>query len=120
MFYRLLQFECYYFSRKPLVYLSAAVFFAAGLLLGKSEGAGFPNIHFNSPYQISYLVGILSLGTIFSSTLVVAERRVGLTKSSTPALYLKANTCLSGCSPWRGLAYSVFLFACPVLPLVMS
>ena len=67
------KFELHYFSRKPMVYITMAAFFAAGLLLGMSEGASFPNIHFNSPYQIAYLVGILSLGTIFSLTLLVGE-----------------------------------------------
>ena len=73
MLRELLKFEWHYFSRKPLLYLCVVVFFSVGLLLGRSQGASFPNIHYNSPYQISYLLAILSLGTIFSLTLLVGE-----------------------------------------------
>ena len=73
MLRELLKFEWHYFSRKPLLYSTVAVFFVLGLMLGLSKSAGFPNIHYNSPYQISYLLGILSLGSIFSLTLLTGE-----------------------------------------------
>jgi ABC-2 type transport system permease protein len=67
------KFELQYQRRNPLFYAIPFVFFCLGLLMGAVTGVSFPNIHVNSPYQISYLLGVLSLAGIFAATLVVAQ-----------------------------------------------
>ncbi|NEU07704.1 aminopeptidase [Flavihumibacter sp. R14] len=69
----LFKFEWYYLSRLPISYLITFTFFCLGILLGISTGFSFPNIHANSPYQIAYMTGLLSLVSIFTITLVVAQ-----------------------------------------------
>lgn len=69
----LLRFEWYYHTRKPLFYITVIAFAVIGFLAGNSNGISFPNVYKNSPYQVSYLVGILSLAAIFSITLSVAQ-----------------------------------------------
>ena len=69
----LFRFEWYYLSRLPLSYVVSGAFFCLGLLLGISQGFSFPNIHVNSPYQIAYMTGLLSLVSIFTMTLIVAQ-----------------------------------------------
>lgn len=69
----LLRFEWYYHTRKPLFYITVIAFAVIGFLVGNSNGISFPNVYKNSPYQVSYLVGILSLAAIFSITLSVAQ-----------------------------------------------
>ena len=66
----LFKFEWYYYTRKPLTYVISAVFFTISLFIGLSHGMSFPNVHINSPYQVTYLLGVLSLGCIFSLTLL--------------------------------------------------
>ncbi len=73
MYKRLFQFEAIYFSRQPLVYLGMVLFFFAGFLGGSTSGFTFPNVYKNSPYEIAYLTGILSLAGIFFTTLVIAQ-----------------------------------------------
>lgn len=73
MFKNLLRFEWYYHTRKPLFYITVIAFAVIGFLIGNSTGISFPNVYKNSPYQVSYVVGILSLAAIFSITLSVAQ-----------------------------------------------
>jgi ABC-2 type transport system permease protein len=72
MLKNLLRFEWYYHTHRPLFYVTAAAFAILGFLAGYM-GSIFPNMHINSPYQVSYLTGILSLAAIFSITLSVAQ-----------------------------------------------
>jgi ABC-2 type transport system permease protein len=58
--------------RKIIHYIILIVFFCIGFMLGAGNIA-FPNIWVNSPYQLTYLSGILSLGFIFSITFIVAQ-----------------------------------------------
>ena len=60
----LLRFEWYYHTRRPLLYVASAAFAVIGFLTGY-QGGFFPNMNINSPYQVSYLTGVLSLGAIF-------------------------------------------------------
>lgn len=69
----LLRFEWYYHTRKPLFYVTVIAFAVIGFFIGNSNGISFPNVYKNSPYQVSYMVGILSLAAIFSITLSVAQ-----------------------------------------------
>lgn len=73
MFKELLKFEWFYHVRKPLFYISLVAFGGLGFALGSTAGITFPNVYKNSPYEISYLLGILSLAAIFSVTFSVAE-----------------------------------------------
>ena len=68
----LLRFEWYYHTRRPLLYVASAAFAVIGFLTGY-QGGFFPNMNINSPYQVSYLTGVLSLGAIFLVTLLVAQ-----------------------------------------------
>src|SRR5215213_2811630 len=72
MLKELIRFEWYYHTRRPLFYVAAAAFALIGFFAGYSGGI-FPNVHINSPYQVSYLTGIISLAAIFSVTLLVAQ-----------------------------------------------
>ncbi|MDB5226360.1 MAG: family transporter protein [Bacteroidota bacterium] len=69
----LLFFEGRYFLRQPLIYIAIILFFIVGIVAGSTAGITFPNVHKNSPYEISYLAGILSLLGIFSSTIIIAQ-----------------------------------------------
>src|SRR5688572_10518487 len=73
MFCKLLQFEWFYHSRKPFLYIAGIAFFIIGMMAGSSSGITFPNIYANSPYQITYLVGIFSLAAIFPATFLIAQ-----------------------------------------------
>lgn len=68
----LLRFEWYYHTHRPLFYVTVTAFAIIGFLAGY-QGSIFPNVHVNSPYQVSYITGILSLAAIFSITLSVAQ-----------------------------------------------
>lgn len=72
MLKNLLRFEWYYHTHRPLFYVTVAAFAMLGFFAGYI-GSIFPNMHINSPYQVSYLTGILSLAAIFSITLSVAQ-----------------------------------------------
>jgi ABC-2 type transport system permease protein len=69
----LLKFEAYYHCRKPLFWITLISFLVIGFLFGSTSGITFPNVHKNAPYEITYLVGLLSLASIFSITLTVAQ-----------------------------------------------
>ena len=73
MIKKLLKFEWYYHTRKPLFYISLIAFFVIGILTGSMNGIAFPNVNINSPFEIAYLVGILSLASIFSVTFSIAQ-----------------------------------------------
>lgn len=68
----LLKFEWYYHKTRPLFYIICILFLGIGYFLG-SSGIVFPNVHINSPYQVTYITGLLSLAAIFSITLSIAQ-----------------------------------------------
>lgn len=68
----LLKFEWYYHMTRPLFYITCILFSVIGYFLG-SSGIVFPNVHINSPYQITYVTGLLSLAATFSITLSIAQ-----------------------------------------------
>jgi ABC-2 type transport system permease protein len=73
MFKLLLIFEWNYQKNKWPLYVITIAFLALGVLVGAVSGISFSNIHVNSPYQVAYLVGILSLAGIFAATIIVAQ-----------------------------------------------
>src|SRR5918993_743557 len=73
MFRQLLAFEGSFFLTKPAIYVNATIFLLLGILAGSNSSIGFPNIHKNSPYEITYITGIFSLLLIFATTLLVAQ-----------------------------------------------
>lgn len=72
MFRKLITFEWYYHTKNILFYVTFLVFLLLGFFAASGNNV-MPGIDRNSPYMITYLVGILSLGTIFSMTLLVAQ-----------------------------------------------
>lgn len=73
MVLQMLAFERRYFFQQPLTYILMAAYLIAGFLAGFSSSISFPNVNKNSPYEISYMLGILSLLAIFSCTLLIAQ-----------------------------------------------
>lgn len=73
MFRKLLQFEWHYHTRSLLFYASFLVYFSFGFLLSNMGNAAFPGIYKNSPFMITYFVGLFSMNTVFSTTLFVAQ-----------------------------------------------
>jgi hypothetical protein len=69
----LLKFEWYYHTHRPLFYCTVIAFFVIGIVAGASNGIAFPNVNINSPFQITYLVGVLSLASVFSVTFCIAQ-----------------------------------------------
>lgn len=100
MLNNLLKFEAYYQSRKPLFWISLISFVAIGFLLGSTSGITFPNVLKNSPYEVTYLVGLLSLASIFPITFAVAETILRENETQFDAIIyalpVSKNTYLSG------------------------
>ncbi|WP_255512765.1 M1 family aminopeptidase [Flavobacterium sp. GT3R68] len=72
MFRKLITFEWHYHTKNVLFYVTFLVFLLLGFFAASGNNA-MPGMDRNSPYMITYLVGILSLGIIFSMTLLVAQ-----------------------------------------------
>jgi ABC-2 type transport system permease protein len=68
----LLRFELRYHTRQLLFWVSAVLFTALGFVISQGNFGG-TEIHKNSPYVISIIVSILSLFTVFVSTLFCAN-----------------------------------------------
>lgn len=73
MFRKLLQFEWHYHTRSLLFYASFLVYLCFGFLLSTMGNVGFPGIYKNSPFMITYFIGLFSMNTVFSTTLFVAQ-----------------------------------------------
>lgn len=73
MFRKLVQFEWHYHTRNFLFYAAFLVYLCFGFLLGAIVNGGFPGINRNSPFMITYFIGIFSMNTVFSTTLFVAK-----------------------------------------------
>ncbi|MFZ6014044.1 MAG: M1 family aminopeptidase [Bacteroidota bacterium] len=73
MLKNLIQFEWKFYNKNWMFYLLFLAFFGLGFLA--SAGANFPtpNIYRNSPYALTFTISILSLATIFSTTLLAAQ-----------------------------------------------
>ncbi len=73
MFRKLLQFEWHYHTRSLLFYASFLVYLLFGFLLSTMGNASFPGIYKNSPFMITYFIGLFSMNTVFSTTVFVAQ-----------------------------------------------
>ncbi|WP_300570083.1 M1 family aminopeptidase, partial [Flavobacterium sp.] len=73
MFRKLLQFEWHYHTRSLLFYASFLVYLLFGLLLSTMGNASFHGIYKNSPFMITYFIGLFSMNTVFSTTVFVAQ-----------------------------------------------
>ncbi|MGH2664353.1 M1 family aminopeptidase [Flavobacterium sp.] len=73
MFRKLLQFEWHYHTRSLLFYASFLVYLCFGISVGGFINGGFPGIYKNSPFMITYFIGLFSMNTVFSTTLFVAQ-----------------------------------------------
>ncbi|TGD58917.1 ABC transporter permease/M1 family aminopeptidase [Flavobacterium humi] len=73
MFRKLLQFEWHYHTRNVLFYVAFLVYLCFGFLLGAFVNGGFPGVSKNSPFMISYFIGLFSMNTVFSTTVFVAQ-----------------------------------------------
>ena len=68
----LLRFELAYHARQLTFRVGALVFFGLGVLAVRGNYGG-PAMHQNAPYVVALLVGLLSLGAIFATTLFCAN-----------------------------------------------
>lgn len=73
MLLRLLQFEWFFWTRKKSFYLLLILHAALGFLLASAARFPWPNTYRNSPYVITYVLGMLSLAAIFSTTFMTAQ-----------------------------------------------
>lgn len=73
MLLRLLQFEWSFWTRKKSFCLLLILHAALGFLLASAARFPWPNTYRNSPYVITYVLGILSLVAIFSTTFMAAQ-----------------------------------------------
>lgn len=72
-FKELIYFEWLSYRRRWLFYLLCLIFLGAGFLFGAIANFSIPMVHRNSPYAISLLVGICSLGAILAATILAAQ-----------------------------------------------
>lgn len=73
MFRQLIHFEWLFVSRKRSFYLLLLFFILLGLAAGTMARFPFPNTFKNGTYVLNYIIGILSLLCIFSTTLLAAQ-----------------------------------------------
>ncbi|WP_018630333.1 ABC transporter permease/M1 family aminopeptidase [Niabella aurantiaca] len=73
MFLRLIRFEWLLISRKRSFYVLLLFFVLLGLLAGTVARFPFPNTFKNGTYVLNYIIGILSLLCIFSTTILAAQ-----------------------------------------------
>lgn len=69
----LILFEWKFYSRKISFYIMLISFLGLGLLIGTSAGISFPNIKYNSPYAINFLLGLFSLASLFPIVILSAQ-----------------------------------------------
>lgn len=73
MFRKLITFEWHFHTKNILMYVTFIVFLGLGFLGASGTNASMPGMDRNSPYMITYLIGIISLGALFSTTVLVAQ-----------------------------------------------
>ena len=72
MLKHLLKFEWSFYNRKWSFYVMLFAFFAIGFIITLANFSP-PNMNKNSPYVLASLIGLLSLATVFSTTLLAAQ-----------------------------------------------
>ncbi len=73
MLRHLILFEWKFYSRKISFYGMLLLFLGFGILIGTSAGIGFPNIKYNSPYAINFIVGLFSLASLFPIVIMASQ-----------------------------------------------
>ncbi|RZJ50548.1 MAG: aminopeptidase, partial [Flavobacterium sp.] len=74
MFSKLLQFEWHNTSRNWSFYATFLVYLILGFFIGAFANFSFSGAYKNSPYVLAFAIGLLSLTTIFSITIQVAQQ----------------------------------------------
>ena len=73
MFTKLIQFEWHNNTRNWTFYASFLIYLVFGYMVGAYANFSFSGAYKNSPYVLMYAIGLISLTTIFSITLQVAQ-----------------------------------------------
>lgn len=73
MLRHLILFEWKFYSRKISFYGMLLLFLGFGISIGTSAGIGFPNIKYNSPYAINFIVGLFSLASLFPIVITASQ-----------------------------------------------
>lgn len=73
MLRHLLFFEWKFYTRKISFYVMLLAFLGFGFLTGTSAVLAFPNITYNSPYAINFLLGLFSLASLFPIVLMASQ-----------------------------------------------
>ncbi len=73
MLYHLILFEWKFYGRKISFYVMLLTFLGFGILVGTSAGVAFPNITYNSPYAINFILGLFSLASLFPIVIMASQ-----------------------------------------------
>lgn len=73
MLEHLILFEWKFYTRKISFYVMLLSFFGFGILIGTSAGISFPNITYNSPYVINFILGLFSLASLFPIVITASQ-----------------------------------------------
>ncbi|MFI2744086.1 M1 family aminopeptidase [Zhouia sp. PK063] len=76
MLSHLIFFEWKFYTRKISFYILLLAFFGFGILVGTSAGIVFPNIKYNSPYAINFILGLFSLLSLFPIVIIASQSLV--------------------------------------------
>src|SRR5688572_18780856 len=73
MLSHLILFEWKFYKANISFYVMLASFFGLGILIGTSTGIAFPNINYNSPYAINFILGLFSLASLFPIVIMTSQ-----------------------------------------------
>lgn len=73
MLSHLILFEWKFYGRKISFYVMLLSFLGFGVLVGTSGGIAFPNIKYNSPYAINFILGLFSLASLFPIVIMASQ-----------------------------------------------
>jgi ABC-type transport system involved in multi-copper enzyme maturation permease subunit len=73
MLRHLILFEWKFYGRKISFYAMLLSFLGFGILVGTSAGIAFPNITYNSPYAINFILGLFSLASLFPIVILASQ-----------------------------------------------
>lgn len=73
MLCHLILFEWKFYVRKFSFYVMLLSFLGFGILVGTSAGIAFPNITYNSPYAINFILGLFSLASLFPIVIAASQ-----------------------------------------------
>jgi ABC-2 type transport system permease protein len=73
MLSHLILFEWKFYRANISFYVMLASFFGLGILIGISTSIAFPNINYNSPYTINFILGLFSLASLFPIVIMTSQ-----------------------------------------------